>query len=54
MAKISLVLGEIFLAMPLPIANFELLTDNTTGPPNGATLSTFILVPGVSPMSKSL
>ena len=39
--------------MSCPNANLEPRTATSTGPSMGATLTTFILVPGVSPMSSS-
>ncbi len=39
--------------MSCPNANLEPRTATSTGPSMGATLTTFILVPGVNPMSSS-
>ena len=43
-----------FAAISCPSATFEPRTHTSIGPFNGATLSTFMGVPGVRPMSKSL
>jgi hypothetical protein len=43
-----------FAAMPRPNASLEPLTQTSIGPLKGADRSTFTIVPGVSPMSKSL